>query len=101
MKYADVLKDAGGVRLELIQTAPGAAITPHGPSGEELTVVLSGGYRDGNAQFRRGDIQSVDENVIHEPVTDTDGGCLSLLMISGPLKPRSLVARIFCYLTGF
>jgi putative transcriptional regulator len=101
IKYSEMLKDANGTRVGLIRAAAGASVVEHGHSGEEFTVVLSGGYRDGAAQFRRGDIQSVDESVIHKPVTDTGGECLSLVMISGPIKPTPLIARIFHFFTGF
>ena len=101
VKYAEMLKDTDGVRIGLILGAAGAKIAEHGHSGEELTVVLSGGYRDGGAQFRRGDIHSMGEATVHQPVIDADGECLSLLMLSGPIKPTQLIARIFRRFTSF
>ncbi len=101
VKFAALLTDEDGARVGLMRSAPGASITPHGHGGEELTLVLSGGYRDGATSFVRGDVQAVDESTIHEPVTDLDGECLSLVMLSAPVKPTKLIARIFRHFTEF
>ena len=101
VKFAELLNDSRGARVGLMRTMPGAAITPHGHNGDELTLVLSGGFRDGHVGYRRGDVQAVDENVTHEPVTDADGACLSLVMIEGKVKPTRLIARIFRHFTDF
>jgi len=101
IKYTEMLKDENGARVGLMLAQANAAITAHGHSGEELTMVLSGGYHDGAVAFRPGDVQSVDENTHHEPKTDDDGACLSLIMISGSINPTGLVARIFRHFTPF
>jgi len=101
IKFTEMLKDATGARVGLMLAQPGAAVTPHGHGGEELTMVLSGGYHDRSVSFRPGDVQSVDENTLHEPKTDDDGVCLSIVMISAPINPTRLIARIFRYFTPF
>ncbi len=101
IKYTEMLKDATGARVGLMLAQPGAAVTPHGHGGEELTMVLSGGYHDGAVSFRPGDVQSVDENTHHEPKTDDDGVCLSIVMISAPISPTRLIARIIRHFTPF
>jgi len=101
VKYTELLKDADGARIGLMRAAPGAVITPHGHSGDELTMVLSGGYHDGAKAFRPGDVQAVNELTVHEPTVDPDGECLSLVMIDGPVKPTRLLARIFRHFTVF
>ncbi len=101
VKFAELLVDDSGARMGLMRTQPGASITPHGHSGDELTLVLSGGYRDAGVNFQRGDVQAVDENTTHELVTDQDGECLSLVMLRGPIKPTRLIAKIFRHFTNF
>jgi len=101
VKFAELLIDETGARMGLMRSKPGASITPHGHSGDELTLVLSGGYRDASIGYRRGDIQAADENVTHELVTDQDGECLSLVMIRGPIKPTRLIAKIVRHFTVF
>lgn len=101
VKFAELLVDDSGARMGLMRTQPGASITPHGHSGDELTLVLSGGYRDAGVSFVRGDVQAVDENTTHELVADLDGECLSLVVIRGPVKPTRLIAKIFRHFTNF
>lgn len=101
VKFAELLTDETGARMGLMRSKPGASITPHGHSGDELTLVLSGGYHDASIGYRRGDVQTVDESVTHELVTDQDGECLSLVMIRGQIKPTSLIAKIVRHFTAF
>jgi len=101
VKFAALLTDDDGARVGLMRTLPGAAITQHGHSGDELTLVLSGGFTDAGSTFRRGDVQAVDETTTHEPVTDQKEACLSLVMIQGPVKPTRWIARIFRHFTEF
>ncbi len=101
VKFAEMFTDKSGARVGLMRAAPGAPITPHSHTGDELTLVLSGGYRDGAAGFQRGDVQSVDDNVTHQPLIDEQGECLSLVMTEGPVRPTRLIARIFRHFTRF
>jgi putative transcriptional regulator len=101
VKFAELLVDESGARMGLMRTKPGAAITPHSHSGDELTLVLSGGYSACGLNYRRGDVQCADESVTHELVTDQDGECLSLVMIRGPIKPTRWIAKILRHLTDF
>ena len=101
IKFAEMYADGNGTRVGLMRAMPGAALTPHSHSGDELTLVLSGGYRDVTGAFKRGDLQSVDGSVTHEPVIDQDSDCLSLVMIEGPVKPTRLIARLFRHFTVF
>ena len=101
VKFADLFTDATGARIGFMRAQPGAAITTHGHSGEELTLVLDGGYRDGAATFLRGDVQVCDESTVHTPVTDGDGSCLLLVTIRGPIKPTRWLARLLRPLSGF
>ena len=101
VKFAELMVDESGARMGLMRTQPGASITPHGHTGDELTLVLSGGYRDAGVSFVRGDVQAVDENTTHELIADLDGECLSLVVIRGPIKPTKWIAKIFRHFTSF
>lgn len=100
VKFSEMLSD-GRTRVGLMQAAAGAPFTPHGHSGPEVTMVLSGGYRDGAVSYQRGDVQSVDESDVHEPVVDQATECLALFLTSGPVKPTGLIARIVSRFIGF
>ncbi|MBY0509363.1 MAG: ChrR family anti-sigma-E factor [Rhodospirillaceae bacterium] len=101
VRFAELLVDGTGARMGLMHTQPGASITPHGHSGEELTLVLSGGYSCNGQGYRRGDLQSADESTTHELTTDLDGECLSLVMIRGRIRPTRWIARILRHFTDF
>jgi putative transcriptional regulator len=101
VRFAELLVDDTGARMGLMRTKPGASITPHGHSGEELTLCLSGGYSCDGQGYRRGDLQSVDESTTHTLTTDPDGECLSLVMIRGPIRPTNWIARILRHFTTF
>jgi len=101
VRYAGLMTDEVGAKVGLLRAAAGATITPHGHTGEELSLVLSGGYRDGSFNFRRGDMQVAGEDTVHELVADTDGECLSLIMVEGPIKPTRLMARTVRRFTSF
>ena len=49
--------------LYMLHIAPGKAVPEHGHGGAELTLVLSGAYRDELGLFGPGDIADLDEHV--------------------------------------
>lgn len=101
VKFAHVLTDASGAKLGFMHAAAGAEVAEHGHSGEELTLVLSGGFTDGASRFARGDLQTTNEDIVHQPLTDADSDCLLLVTVQGSIRPTSLLGRIFLPFTGF
>ena len=84
-------------RAYLLRVAGGKTVPMHGHSGLEMTLVLSGGYSDGEAHFDRGDIGLSDEAHRHAPKADAQG-CTCLIVSAGPLRGdplTTLVARWF------
>lgn len=84
----------------LLRVPAGKAVPEHGHVGPELTLVLSGSFRDEGAFFGPGDLQEVDENCIHRPHADPGEDCVCLAVTSGPLRFTSLAARLVQPLTG-
>jgi putative transcriptional regulator len=96
--YVDVPVAAEGRRARLLRIAPGTRVPTHGHGGEEMTMVLAGGYTDAGASFARGDVQSADETTVHQPVADPGEPCICLTVTRGPLMPTgvlSLLTKIF------
>jgi putative transcriptional regulator len=91
-------KDA---RVQLIRTAPGVGVGTHTHRGEELTLVLTGGFTDVTGSYRRGDLQATTPEIVHHPVTDDDGTCITLAMTDAPLKFMSPVVGVLGKLFGF
>ncbi len=77
----------------LLSIAPGRAVPRHRHGGQELTLVLAGGYRDGGLAFDRGDLQIADEEIDHRPVADPMEGCVCLVVLDAPIRFTGPLAR--------
>lgn len=78
-------KKKGGM-VSLLKVAPGAGLPLHTHRGDEITLVLSGGYTAGDAAFRRGDVELADGAVEHRPVAMLDQPCICLAISDAPLN---------------
>lgn len=65
---------------------PGASVPRHSHHGDELTLVLSGGFTDGSGSYGPGDIALQTPDDTHQPVADDDGPCIVLAVAEGGLK---------------
>lgn len=94
------LKGMGGAshRAYLIRSAGHVDLALHTHKGEEVTLVLEGGFTDGDQHFVRGDVELADESLQHRPVADAEG-CLVLAVTEASLHftdwPAGLVGRWF------
>ena len=70
--------------LYFIKLAPGCRLPLHGHTGAELTVVLTGAFTDASGEFKRGDMQDIDNSVEHQPLGDREEGCICLVAAEGP-----------------
>lgn len=80
-----VSKSRGGL-ASLLKIAPGAGLPLHTHGGNELTLVLSGGFTDETGAFQRGDLEVADGDVEHRPVAMLDQPCICLAITDAPLK---------------
>jgi putative transcriptional regulator len=90
-----------GYRVSLVRLKPGCQIPTHTHTKEELTVILAGGYADGEAHFERGDFCLVDSSTTHGPLADSDAGCLALGVLSGPIELTGLMGSLLNPLLRF
>jgi len=85
-------------RAYVLRVAGGSALPRHGHSGDEMTLVLRGGFSDGDLKFGVGDVAIVGEADNHAPRADPEG-CVCLVVSSGALRMNGpisgLVARWF------
>lgn len=91
MRFDDI---EGPTSIRLLKIAAGASVLEHGHSGDELTMVLSGGFDDGDMSFTRGDVEFADQDTIHQPVAMKDQDCICLAVTSGPLKFFDIFGKI-------
>jgi putative transcriptional regulator len=82
------------VKASLMKLRPGSLMPQHTHRGQEITLVLAGGYRDGEEQFLRGDFSVRTPSDVHQPVADDDGPCLCLAVLDAPLKLTGAVGRL-------
>jgi putative transcriptional regulator len=78
----------------LLKLAPETVIPHHGHHGEEMTLVLEGGFTDAGQHFVRGDVEQADPAIKHQPVIDPDGPCLALVVTDAPLRFTDLLPRL-------
>lgn len=90
-----LLESANGYKARLLKIHAGARIPSHTHEGEEVTLVLHGGYTDGNMHFGPGDISLADERIDHAPVADPDGPCYVLAVNVGRIKLTGVIGRHF------
>jgi putative transcriptional regulator len=80
--------------LRLLRIKAGKAIPNHGHRGRELTLVLSGSYHDGFSTFGAGDMQDVDEEVVHKPIVDDGPDCICLVITDAPIIFKEWMPRL-------
>ena len=86
---------ASGRRSYLLRVGPGMVVPHHGHRGDELTVILKGGFRDGESGFDAGDFALVGEAVEHHPQATAESECICLIAADAPLIPLDWVGRMF------
>ena len=80
--------------LYMLWVAPGKAVPEHGHGGAELTLILSGAYRDAFGIFGPGDIADLDEHVEHQPRVEDGAPCICLVAAETPIRFKGIVSRL-------
>ena len=84
----------GNSSARLLRIAAGMSVPEHGHVGEEMTMVLAGGFKDGDRSYVRGDVDCANADIVHRPVADDGEACICLAVTSAPLKFFNLFGRI-------
>ena len=84
--------DSGQARL--LKIPAGRPVPEHGHNGRELTLVLAGSFNDKVGEFVRGDVEDVDQEIVHRPVATSVEECICLAVTESPLKFRSLLPKL-------
>jgi len=91
---ARVLEGQAGPSANLLRIPAGAALPEHAHRGEELTLVLAGGFTDGHGHYLRGDVAVAGVAVVHRPQADADDDCLCLTVAFAPVRLTGRFARL-------
>lgn len=88
----DVGCDHGRVRLMMIE--PERAVPEHEHEGTELTLVLKGGFQDGDAIYHHGDIAVITGHHQHQPAAYGRDVCFCLASNQSRIKMTSWWGRL-------
>ena len=99
-KHAIRLPASSRSSLYLLHIAPGKAVPEHGHGGAELTLILSGAYRDELGRFGPGDIADLDEHIEHRPRVEPGAPCICLAATEEPTRFRGFFSRLLQPLDG-
>lgn len=86
--------------LYMLNIAAGKAVPEHGHGGEEITLILSGAYRDELGRFGRGDVADLDEQVEHQPQVEPGAPCICLVATEAPTRFKGFFSRLLQPLVG-
>ena len=92
MKQIDLKLGEGEAKL--LRIAAGKKMPVHSHQGNELTLVLQGGYSDRLGKFNAGDFAELDGSVEHQPVADADEDCICLAGMDAPLAFKGMIAKM-------
>jgi putative transcriptional regulator len=80
--------------FKLLHLAPGVVLSQHTHQDKELTLVLRGSYQDEIGRFKAGDVADLGEDVIHQPVVDTQEPCIALIATQSPVRFSGVMGRL-------
>ncbi|MCB9992862.1 MAG: cupin domain-containing protein [Hyphomicrobiaceae bacterium] len=89
-----------GISTRLLRIPAGKPVPEHGHGGRELTLVLSGSFRDGDELFGAGDLEEADEQLQHQPIATEDQDCICLAVTDSPLRFKSRIVSLLQPLLG-
>ncbi|MGB0626209.1 MAG: ChrR family anti-sigma-E factor [Alphaproteobacteria bacterium] len=92
--HVPLVAKRGAPTARLLRIPGGTAVPEHGHNGLELTMVLAGSFTDDGARFARGDVETADVDVEHQPVAEAGDDCICLAVTDAPLRFRGPVARL-------
>lgn len=95
-----VLSHTAQSSLRLLRIAPGKSVPEHGHGGQEMTLILSGAYRDEIGHFGAGDVADLDDHIEHQPRVISDEDCICLAATEAPTRFKSLASRLMQPLIG-
>jgi putative transcriptional regulator len=83
-----------GIQASLMRIKAGSRMPAHTHTGQEVVLVLAGGFSDANGDYRRGDIEIADETFSHRSAAHRDRDCLFFVVRDGPVKLTGPIGRI-------
>jgi putative transcriptional regulator len=92
--------DMGETHCELMRIEPGMGAADHDHGGDELTLILTGAYFDGHADYAAGDLSLARGGFVHAPKAKPGEVCYVLAVTYGEARFKGLIG-ILQKLIGF
>lgn len=89
----------GELPMQLIRLASGFQVEKHAHQGREISVVLSGGFHEGDQGFVPGDVLQRDRDDEHSLRADA-GGCVVLIASAQPIIAQSIIGKAVAKMAG-
>ena len=90
VKRLDIAESASS-HIHLYRISPGATVPSHSHYGNELTLVLQGGFSDETGSYGPGEISCKTPDDTHTPVGDDDGVCIALAVSEGGMQFKGML----------
>ena len=88
-----ILSCKGVATARLLYIPAGLAVPDHSHNGLEMTIVLSGSFSDAEVCFERGDVETADDDLRHQPIAGKSEPCICLAATEGRLRFSALMPR--------
>ncbi|WP_196160126.1 ChrR family anti-sigma-E factor [Reinekea sp. G2M2-21] len=86
LRVSRLLKDETGMILGLHHMTSGGRVPHHTHRGNEISVVIEGGFSDEMGSYGPGDFIHLSKEHFHSPQADADGDCWLLSIVEAPVK---------------
>jgi putative transcriptional regulator len=86
LRVSHLMTDESGMIIGLHHMKAGGRVPNHYHRGDEISVVLEGGFSDQLGSYRAGDFITRTPDDTHSPQTDAHEDCLMLSVVTAPVK---------------
>lgn len=84
-----------GYAASLVCVRAGRGLPAHTHEGNELSLVLKGGFSDVTGHYGVGDLSVADRTIDHRPVADKDEDCIGYLVTNAPVRYTGPLRRLW------
>jgi putative transcriptional regulator len=86
LRVSHLMTDETGFILGLHHMKSGGRVPEHTHRGNEISVVIEGGFSDEMGSYVPGDFIHLSKEHLHSPQADADGDCWLLSLVEAPVK---------------
>ena len=88
------INDGRSGHAHLYRISPGARMPRHTHHGDELTLVVAGGFTDESGAYGPGDVSLQTPHDTHQPVADDHGVCMVFAVSDGGMKFKGVLGLV-------